>query len=467
MNIVQIKTNDSAYDKVIKHQKEPIRYISQKRFKSLECDEKNIQGFFRFRKSRAENTIQTEKNSFDLFKERPLFTAVRGYVKGNDSNFYGIIRPSFLPFILLIALLFCIFAMFHPNEPTVDDEPWNPVIEQFVDIEETIEEAEKIIKIQIETDANQETKQALENMKASQLCLEQYKVKTQDQIKVLNDKKAQIMEDITKVSDRKYFQEAQLDKVDTDIEQMQERIYEEYELTYSTCQEFKRPDFDIEIAMPEINNLKKEIAKLGYVNVNAIEDVKVLLERYNDLKVQSDDLMKAQADLEQIIAELSEEMITKFKNEFDKVNANFKITFRELFGGGNARLELTDPDNLLESGVDIVAEPPGKKLQNITLLSGGEKALTAIAILFAILKLKPMPFCLLDEIEAALDDSNVGRFAEYLRRFSSVTQFIVITHRKPTMELADSLYGVTMQEKGVSRMVSVKLSEAIKNVEVK
>ena len=131
----------------------------------------------------------------------------------------------------------------------------------------------------------------------------------------------------------------------------------------------------------------------------------------------------------------------------------------------NARLELTDPNNLLESGVDIVAEPPGKKLQNITLLSGGEKALTAIAILFAILKLRPMPFCLLDEIEAALDDSNVGRFAEYLRRFSKITQFIVITHRKPTMELADCLYGVTMEEKGVSKMVSVQLADALKNVE--
>ena len=334
-------------------------------------------------------------------------------------------------------------------------------------IDQTIEEAERIIKIQIETDANQETKQKLDQMKLRQHEFEQEKVKSQEQVKVLNDKKSQIMDEIAKVTDRRYFQEAQLDKVDTDIEQMQERIYEEYELTYSTCQAFKRPDFDIEVAMPEINNLKKEISKLGYVNVNAIEDVKFLLERYNDLKLQSDDLIKAQTDLETIIAELSEEMVTKFKAEFDKINANFKITFKELFGGGNARLELTDPDNLLESGVDIVAEPPGKKLQNITLLSGGEKALTAIAILFAILKLKPMPFCLLDEIEAALDDSNVGRFAEYLRRFSNVTQFIVITHRKPTMELADSLYGVTMQEKGVSRMVSVKLSEAIKNVEVK
>ena len=246
---------------------------------------------------------------------------------------------------------------------------------------------------------------------------------------------------------------------------MQERIYEEYSLTYASCQQFVRQDFDIDKAMPEIAEVKRDISKLGYVNVHAIEDIKLISERYDGLKEQADDLEKAEQNLLQVIEELSAEMTQRFKTEFDKINEHFKTTFRELFGGGNARLELTDPDNLLESGVDIVAEPPGKKLQNITLLSGGEKALTAIAILFAILKLRPMPFCLLDEIEAALDDSNVGRFAEYLRRFSKITQFIVITHRKPTMELADCLYGVTMEEKGVSKMVSVQLADALKNVE--
>lgn len=143
MSIVQIKRNDSVYDKVLKHKKEPIRYISKKRFNSLECDEKNIQGFFHFKKSRTNLLIQSEKHSFDLLKERPLFSVVRGYVKGNDGNFYGIIRSSFLPFFLLIAMLLCIFTMFHPNEPTVDDEPWNPVIEQFTNVDETPEEAER------------------------------------------------------------------------------------------------------------------------------------------------------------------------------------------------------------------------------------------------------------------------------------------------------------------------------------
>ena len=155
-------------------------------------------------------------------------------------------------------------------------------------------------------------------------------------------------------------------------------------------------------------------------------------------------------------------MITKFEAAFTQINANFNKVFKELFGGGRAELKLEEEDNLLECGINIIAEPPGKKLQSITLLSGGERALTAVAILFAILKLRPMPFCVLDEIEAALDDANVERFAKYLKNFSKDTQFIVITHRKPTMELADSLYGVTMEEKGVSKIVSVKLSDAIK-----
>ena len=187
------------------------------------------------------------------------------------------------------------------------------------------------------------------------------------------------------------------------------------------------------------------------------------MERYENLSTQANDLTSAKEDLIKIIKELSTEMITRFDTEFAKIQANFSKVFRELFGGGNAKLELTEAEDPLQAGVEIVAEPPGKKLQSITLLSGGEKALTAIAILFAILKLKPMPFCLLDEIEAALDDTNVSRFAQYLKNFSRETQFIVITHRKPTMMLADSLYGVTMEEKGVSKIVSVKLNDAIKN----
>ena len=327
-----------------------------------------------------------------------------------------------------------------------------------------MEEAEAMIKAQIEANTSVEAKAKLDSIKQEQEDIENRKTNLQSELKVFEEKRTVLLDELSKINEKKYNQEMLLSKVDSDLEQMQERIFEEYSLTYQTCLEFKRPDFNIEEGMPEISRIKKEIQKLGYVNVNAIEDSKTLLERYEELSTQEADLSKAEEDLNQIISELSTEMATRFETQFNKINENFKTTFRELFGGGNARLELTEADNLLEAGVDIVAEPPGKKLQNITLLSGGEKALTAIAILFAILKLKPMPFCLLDEIEAALDEANVERFAQYLKRFSKVTQFIVITHRKPTMELADSLYGVTMEEKGVSKMVSVKLSEAVKNV---
>ena len=271
------------------------------------------------------------------------------------------------------------------------------------------------------------------------------------------------MNEISLVQEKKYQQTSALTKVDTDIEAMQEKIFEDYELTYASCLPFKVENFDLKEGMIEINRLKKEIGKLGYINVNAIEDCKELMARYEELSAQANDLTLAKEDLEKIIKDLSTQMITMFDTEFAKIQANFSRTFRELFGGGNARLELTESEDPLEAGVEIVAEPPGKKLQSITLLSGGEKALTAIAILFAILRLRPMPFCLLDEIEAALDDSNVTRFAQYLKNFSKETQFIVITHRKPTMMLADSLYGVTMEERGVSKIVSVKLEDAIKN----
>lgn len=282
-------------------------------------------------------------------------------------------------------------------------------------------------------------------------------------LSVLSDQKLTLNGEIQRANDRKYKEENLLVKIDADIETMQERVWEEYGLTYATALEYKLENHDISSGMQESAKLKKQIQGLGHVNVNAIEMLTDVTSRFNDLSAQRDDLTSAENDLTKIIASLTAEMETKFKSEFDKINTNFQGVFRELFGGGRAELRLADPENPLECGIDIAAEPTGKKLQNITLLSGGERALTAIAILFAILKLKPMPFCVLDEIEAALDDANVERYAKYLKRFSNYTQFIVITHRKPTMELADTLYGVTMEERGVSKVVSVQLSEAIKN----
>lgn len=281
----------------------------------------------------------------------------------------------------------------------------------------------------------------------------------------LSEEKVILSSEVGRANERKFKEENALLKIDTDIESMQEKIWEDYGLTYANCKELKLVGMSLEQGLQESVRVKKQINALGSVNVNAIDMLTDVSVRFNDLSTQRDDLVKAENDLNGIIGDLTREMETIFLTEFNKINQNFQGVFKELFGGGKAELRLADESNPLECGIEIAAEPTGKKLQNITLLSGGERALTAIAILFAILKLKPMPFCVLDEIEAALDDANVERFAKYLKRFSNYTQFIVITHRKPTMELADSLYGVTMEERGVSKVVSVKLSDAIKNTQ--
>ena len=237
-------------------------------------------------------------------------------------------------------------------------------------------------------------------------------------------------------------------------------MWEEYELTYSSAMELRDEDLtDLAFMKKEIQRLKNEIKALGSVNVNAIEDYKNVSERYEFMKTQHDDLIEAEATLIQIIEELDAAMRKQFKESFEEINKEFDKVFKQLFGGGTGTLELIEDEDILEAGIRIIAQPPGKKLQNMMQLSGGEKALTAISLLFAIQNLKPSPFCLLDEIEAALDDSNVDRFAKYLHKLTKHTQFIVITHRKGTMTAADRLYGITMQEKGVSALVSVDLLE--------
>lgn len=325
-------------------------------------------------------------------------------------------------------------------------------------------ENEKVQNI-LGSSENKEHQKALEKIKIAQDESDIKKLKLQELMRQVDAEKEAVMGQINVANDKKYKVQSGIEKLENDLQIMATRILEEYDLTYQTALEFKSPNFEYEGCMTQIYRTKKEISKLGNVNVNAIEDSKAVYERYQELSTQLADLEQSKADTLQAINDLATEMSKRFEEKFTQINTNFQTTFRELFGGGNAHLELVGSENILEAGVDIVAEPPGKKLQNINLLSGGEKALTAIAILFAILKLRPMPFCLLDEIEAALDEANVERFARYLHRFSGDTQFIVVTHRKPTMELADSLYGVTMQEKGVSRIVSVKLSEAYQTAE--
>ena len=253
---------------------------------------------------------------------------------------------------------------------------------------------------------------------------------------------------------------SQKESYEASSEKQMNYMWEEYEITYNHAMELRDPNLtDLSLMKRQIQTLKNEIRQLGTVNVNAIEDYKNVSERYEFLKGQHDDLVEAEATLVQIIDELDTAMRKQFSEQFKRIAEEFNIVFRELFGGGKGTLELMEDEDILEAGIRIIAQPPGKKLQNMMQLSGGEKALTAISLLFAIQNLKPSPFCLLDEIEAALDDNNVTRFAQYLHKLTKYTQFIVITHRRGTMSAADRLYGITMQEKGVSTLVSVDLLE--------
>ena len=268
---------------------------------------------------------------------------------------------------------------------------------------------------------------------------------TTEKFKVIEDLKAQIVKiDVKKT------------KHEDEINVIINKMWEEYELTPNSVQDYKKPE-NVALTQKNVNSLRKELRELGSVNIDSIEEYKTMKERYDFMSEQRVDLEDTMAKLRKIIADMTQTMKEQFRTQFAIINKNFAEVFKELFGGGNASLKLEDEENILECGIDINVQPPGKKLQNMMLLSGGEKAFTAIALLFAILKINPAPFCVLDEIEAALDDVNVYRFAEYLKKFSSNTQFLVITHRKGTMEAADTVYGVTMEENGISKLLSMKL----------
>jgi chromosome segregation protein len=254
---------------------------------------------------------------------------------------------------------------------------------------------------------------------------------------------------------------SQIEKLEEAIENQINYMWNEYEITLNNASSMRNEELtDINEMKKQISGIKDDIKKLGDVNVNAIEDYRVLMERYTFMKTQHDDLVEAEKTLEGIIEELDTAMRKQFAEKFEDIKHEFDKVFKELFGGGKGTLELTEGEDILEAGIRIIAQPPGKKLQNMMQLSGGEKSFTAIALLFAIQNLKPSPFCLLDEIEAALDEGNVNRFAKYLNKLTKSTQFIVITHRRGTMEQADRLYGITMQEKGVSTLVSVNLVDS-------
>lgn len=268
----------------------------------------------------------------------------------------------------------------------------------------------------------------------------------------------ELSERMTALDKEVYRLNSQKERMEESIESQINYMWDEYEITLSDAESLKDETMnDLPSMKKEITTLKDAIRKLGDVNVNAIEDYKNLMERYTFLKTQHDDLVEAEKTLIGIIEELDTSMRKQFNEKFAEINREFDKVFKELFGGGKGTLELIEDEDVLEAGIRIIAQPPGKKLVNMMQMSGGEKSLTAICLLFAIQNLKPSPFCLLDEIEAALDESNVGRFAKYLHKLTKNTQFIVITHRRGTMEKADRLYGITMQEKGVSTLVSVNL----------
>lgn len=298
----------------------------------------------------------------------------------------------------------------------------------------------------------QRTVDSIQSFRNQRLNLTTRLAKAEAEIKTVQNKRQAILE-------KRQSYEVKANRLDVELETKLNHLETEYEISFERAKESYPKTEDIKQARQAVKLLKRSIDELGTVNLGSIEEYQRISERYQFLTVQQADLDEAKATLYQVIGEMDAEMERRFETTFSQIKEEFSIVFQELFGGGHAALSLTDPNNLLATGVEIKAQPPGKKAQQLALLSGGERALTAIALLFAILRVRPVPFCILDEVEAALDEANVTRFASFLRQYSKETQFIVITHRKGTMEGADVLYGVTMQESGVSRFVSVKLEE--------
>ncbi len=306
-----------------------------------------------------------------------------------------------------------------------------------------------------------QTKQKEEELGAQLISLNEQKEEKLTQRNTFFDRREELSAEISRLDKEIFRLEEQLKKLEESREKSTEYLWEEYDLTPVQCRELRMEDpGSVTSLKKRLVDLRREIKSLGNVNVGAIEQYKEVSERYEFLSAQHEDLVKSADDLRRIIEQLDENMRATFHDQFERIRQEFDQTFRELFGGGKGTLELVEGEDILEAGIRVIAQPPGKKLQNMLQLSGGEKSLTAIALLFAIQNLKPSPFCLLDEIESALDEANVDRFAKYLHKLTNHTQFILITHRRGSMSSCDRLYGITMQEKGVSALVSVDLVES-------
>ena len=329
----------------------------------------------------------------------------------------------------------------------------NTQIEQIKKDNEELEKSiqETLQKIEEVKESVNSSSSKIEELKKERAKKSEKLSKQEDEItakfKVIEDLKGQLVKlDVKKT------------KIEEDINGIINKMWEEYELTPNNAEQYQKPE-NVALTQRRVNSLRTEIRELGSVNVDSIEEYKNLKDRYDFMSEQRLDLENTMSKLRKVISDMTQIMKEQFKEKFKVINKNFGEVFAELFGGGKAELTLEDEENILECGIDITVQPPGKKLQNMMLLSGGEKAFTAIALLFAILKINPAPFCVLDEIEAALDDVNVFRYADYLKKFTDHTQFLVITHRKGTMEVADTVYGVTMEESGISKLLSMKLKQ--------
>ena len=279
-----------------------------------------------------------------------------------------------------------------------------------------------------------------------------------EELNTLNAEYYSVGDSLNAYQDQKYQQEIKLAKNETQLDTIKEKLWDEFEISYAQALEFKKENFALAPAVKESREIRNRMRELGDINVGAIKEYEQVSERYGFLTEQRADITAAMDELKAIINDMEKTIKTRFKENFDQIVVNFEEIFKELFGGGHAELRLDDEDNPLEAGIEIIAQPPGKKLQNINLMSGGEKTMTAIALMFAVLKTKPTPFCILEEVEAALDDANIDRFAEYLRKFHEI-QFAIVTHQKATMEHADVLYGVTMPEQGISKVLSLRLGD--------
>lgn len=410
--------------------------------------------------ARYQNEIdQAEKQIQKMEQETERLTAdVSRYTEGTESFQEKVVSCK----VQLGEQEQKILSMNESIERTIDD--LTELEDTYSEAEEEYEELSKqrllLTTSGAESDEKQETLQKEKNLLEESIAtltaeLDQNRVNQQQFIS--NQKR--IAAQVSEAQDRKYKLEIKITKNETLLSSQKDKLWDEFEMSYAEARTLRSPEFAITAGNKEVKEVRLRMAELGDVNISSIEEYRKVRQRYEFMTNQEADLTKAMEELESIIRNMDRTIREKFKESFEKIEVHFEKTFQELFGGGHAELRLDDEKNPLDSGIDIIAQPPGKALKNINLMSGGEKTMTAIALMFAVLKTKPTPFCILDEVEAALDEANIERFSEYLQNFQEV-QFAIITHQKVTMEHADVLYGVTMPEQGISRMLSLKLEDA-------